>query len=416
LTAEPGSTPFFKVADMNAGDGHFMADARVMISEDTVSTLSLRVFPPGSVIFPKVGGALHTNKKRVLTRPSAVDTNTMVAVPTNAIDDGYLYYWLSAIRLSDYAHGSPVPSIKRVQLAEADLALPPFREQKRIVAAIEEQFSRLDAGVAVLWRVRQNLRRMRAAALETVVKDAFASTGGVSQAVAELLRAKLANGKSVPDGPPDGFPVLRLTAVRDGEIDVSCAKAGAWTSEQANPYLIAKGDYLVVRGNGSKQLVGRGGLVDVDAATAYPDTLIRVRFDHDKVLAEYAALLWESAFVRRQIEAAARTTAGIYKINQRDLEQLELPIPVISEQLRLLTKGDALLSRVKRLVDALGAEDARIRGLKSAILAAGFAGRLTAQDPNDEPASVLLERTAAERGSSNGKSLKAPQRRRKVEA
>jgi len=50
-------------------------------------------------------------------------------------------------------------------LAETKLAVAPAAEQERIVAAIEEQFSRLDAGVAALERAQQNLRRMRAAAI-----------------------------------------------------------------------------------------------------------------------------------------------------------------------------------------------------------------------------------------------------------
>ena len=213
LTAAPGSTPFFKVADMNTSEGKFMARARVTISEATVSALGLRIFPPGSVIFPKVGGALHTNKKRVLTQPAAVDTNTMVAVPTYAIDHRFLYYWLFAVRLSDYAHGSPVPSIRRVALAEATLSLPPLPEQERIVDAIEEQFSRLDAGVAALGRVIGPLTSMQA--------------GRIGQLRSSVLAAAL-SGKLVRQNPSDepaSVPLERIAAERASPNGHKPAKA-----------------------------------------------------------------------------------------------------------------------------------------------------------------------------------------------
>jgi type I restriction enzyme, S subunit len=290
-------------------------------------------------------------------------------------------------------------SAKRFSTVE--FPVPPVAEQRRIIAMLEEQFSRLDAGVAALDRVRKSLKRMRAAIVEAAVRDALECAGDLTTRVGQLLGQPLANGKSVPDGPGDGFPVLRLTAVREGRIDVTRVKAGAWTQAEANQYLIAKGDYLVVRGNGSKRLVGRGGMVVADGNVAYPDTLIRIRFDQSVVLPEYAALLWESATVRRQIEARARTSAGIYKINQRDIENIALPVPPIREQQRVLKQAETYLTDIIAVEKTLGLADLRVEALRSSILAAAFSGNLVCQDPGDEPASGLLERVATDRSLAN---------------
>jgi type I restriction enzyme S subunit len=110
--------------------------------------------------------------------------------------------------------------ITRGPFDDTPVLLPPLAEQKRIVAAIEEQFSRLDFGVAALERARQNLRRMRAAVLQEATEDALADCGRAPMPLSELLLVPLANGRSVPDGPEDGYPVLRLTAVRGGQIDL----------------------------------------------------------------------------------------------------------------------------------------------------------------------------------------------------
>jgi type I restriction enzyme, S subunit len=285
-------------------------------------------------------------------------------------------------------------SAKRFSTVE--FPVPPLAEQRRIVALLEEQFSRLDVGAAALRRARRNLRRMRVAVVESAVSDASECAGHLLTQVGKLLSQPLANGRSVPNGQNHGFPVLRLTAVREGRIDVKSAKPGAWTAAEAKQYLIAKGDYLVVRGNGSMRLVGRGGLVAADANVAYPDTLIRVRFDQSLVLPEYAALLWESPTVRRQIEARARTSAGIYKINQLDIENLTLPVPSIRDQYRVLKQAETSLTNIIAVEKTLGLADLHVEALRSSILAAAFSGNLVCRNQGVEPALSLIERVATD--------------------
>ncbi len=270
--------------------------------------------------------------------------------PLDGIEPAYLRYYLSSNSVRDYlaANASGVGgSLMRVNhrtIANYPFPVAPPTEQKRIVAAIEEQFSRLDAGVAALERVRQNLKRMRAAVLQAATDDAVLRSPQGSVQLLDLLTTPLANGRSVPDGPIDGFPVLRLTAVRGGWIDTRQVKAGSWTAREAAPFTIKAGDFLIVRGNGSKHLVGRGGLVFTSANVAYPDTLIRARLNTGLAIPAFVALLWDSGSVRKQIESAARTTAGIYKINQQSLGQVCLPIPALEDQERILGVAEKHLS------------------------------------------------------------------------
>ncbi|WP_374195667.1 restriction endonuclease subunit S, partial [Streptomyces sp. MBT53] len=144
-----------------------------------------------------------------------------------------------------------------------------------------------------------------------------------------------------------GFPVLRLTAIKDGRIDLAESKEGAWTHEQAQPFLVHEADFLLSRGNGSKRLVGRGGLVgNVGSPIAFPDTMIRVRLNAGLISSSYFCLLWDSPHVRTQIEAKARTTAGIYKVNQALLEAVGLPLPPLAEQHRIVEALEEQLSRL----------------------------------------------------------------------
>ncbi|MFD8230586.1 restriction endonuclease subunit S [Streptomyces sp. NPDC059696] len=166
-----------------------------------------------------------------------------------------------------------------------------------------------------------------------------------------------------------GFPVLRLTAIADGKIELAEAKEGAWNADQAAPFLVREGDFLLSRGNGSKRLVGRGGMVGaVENPVAFPDTMIRVRVNDELISTSYLRLLWDSLVVREQIEAQARTTAGIYKVNQAILEGISLPLPPLAEQYRI---AEALEEQLSRL-DAARANVRKVMQRTDALL-----GRVT---------------------------------------
>ncbi|MEU0130608.1 restriction endonuclease subunit S [Streptomyces sp. NPDC006289] len=175
------------------------------------------------------------------------------------------------------------------------------------------------------------------------------------------------NGRSVKTM-AGGFRVLRLTAIRGGHANLDEAKEGAWGREDAFPYLVEPGDFLVARGNGSLNLVGRGGLVgDVRAEVAFPDTMIRIRVDDRCVTPAYLRLIWDSRLVRMQIERAARTTAGIYKVNQAILEGVTLPVPPLVEQHRIVEALEEQLSRLDAAERVLQVNRARIRNLAARV-------------------------------------------------
>lgn len=188
----------------------------------------------------------------------------------------------------------------------------------------------------------------------------------------ELLREPLVNGRSVKTM-EGGFPVLRLTALKADGIDVSEHKPGAWKESEAVPYILAKGDFLISRGNGSLRLVGRGSLVrDTPFPTAFPDTMIRVRARPEAIALGYLGLIWNAPLVRRQIEAAARTTAGIYKINQGILEHISLPLPPLPEQHRIVESLESHLSRLDQADHLLAASKARVKMLLPRILSSSI--------------------------------------------
>ncbi|NIJ81072.1 restriction endonuclease subunit S [Xanthomonas cannabis] len=221
--------------------------------------------------------------------------------------------------------------------------------------------------------------------------------------VDQLSPDDLANGRSVPSS-ISGAKVLRLTSVKEGKIDLSEFKHGNWSDDEARQFLVAEGDLLIIRGNGSLSLVGRAGIVtSVTEQVAYPDTMIRLRIVDSVVRTRWVAALWDSSLVRGHMEARARTSAGIYKISQPDIISVVVPIPPISEQDKILTVLDRSADDFQALQDSLVIAERQSSAQRKNILKAAFSGELVPQDPNDEPASVLLKRIRAERVAADAK-------------
>jgi len=299
--------------------------------------------------------------------------------PSDSVDVRFLRYLLEHHSLSGtlagMSTGTTIAHLPQQQLRRVPVPLPPLEEQRRIVALLEDHLSRLGAADAYL----DTALRRSGSLIEQILDNDLALKEAKSVSLGGLLAVGLANGKSVPTK-EGGFPVLRLTALRDGRIDLTERKAGAWSAIDADRFLVQRGDFLIARGNGSLRLVGRGGLVTDDPdPVAYPDTLIRARPDPTIISPEFLALVWNAPTIRRQIERAAKTTAGIYKINQKDVGAVQVPVPALSDQERMVrTVTDA-----REAVAKLGSEIARFRtrgaALRRSLLTAAFSGQLTAE-------------------------------------
>ena len=161
--------PFIKVSDMNNSRGSAVSHATNTIDEDITKVLGAKICPVGTVIFPKVGGAVYTNKKRVLASKAVFDNNIMGLVPTGVSSD-WLFYWFQTIRLASLANVQALPSIKGSAVKNLLLPLPSLGEQQRIVTLLNEQ-------VAAAERARQEAEQQAEAAgavAAALLREAFA--------------------------------------------------------------------------------------------------------------------------------------------------------------------------------------------------------------------------------------------------
>lgn len=375
-------------------------------------------FEAGDVLYGKLRPYL--NKVVIADAPGFCTTEIVPVQAGSALDRRYLFHWLKHPAFLKYveakSHGMNMPRLGTDAGRAAPLVLAPRLEQTRIADQLDTLLARIQACQDRMATIPALLKRFRQSVLSAAASCELVDKGASAPPLVELRRAlaePLRNGKSVRDG--DGLPVLRLTCLKQTGIDLNETKTGDWSGvHDARRFLIQDGDYLVSRGNGSKELVGRGGLVAGCARDiAFPDTMIRIRPDKEQLLPDYLKYVWASSVVRRQIEQSAKTTAGIWKVSQPDLERVALPIPSIEAQAEIVRLVDGLLRLASRIEDRYAAAVKQTKRLEPLTLSKAFRGELVPQDPDEEPASALLARINAQRNDPTGAaSARTPRRGR----
>ena len=168
---EGSDIPFYKVSDMNtSGNEKMMDTSAIYLSESEKDELGLTAYPKGTVIFPKRGGAILTNKKRILSCSSCFDLNTMGVVNGIAsISNNYLWYWFQSLDLAEIYDGSNVPQINNKNVEPLPFPICSIEEQRQIASILEKTFSLLDETEANIVQELEKANVLR----QSILKKAF---------------------------------------------------------------------------------------------------------------------------------------------------------------------------------------------------------------------------------------------------
>ena len=136
-----GTIPYFKVSDMNTeGNELYLTITNNYLKDDN----SKKVYLKNTIVYPKNGGAVFTNKKRILAQDSVVDLNTGGYSVIGPVDLMFFYLYFSQIDFRQCYKGTALPTIDMDKLKKRWVPIPPLEEQHRIVARIEELLPYVD--------------------------------------------------------------------------------------------------------------------------------------------------------------------------------------------------------------------------------------------------------------------------------
>ena len=387
-----GDIPWLTPADLSRDRSQYVAAGRRCLTKTGYSSCSTQLIPAGSVLYTSRApiGYVAIAKQAVCTNQGFKSF-----VPPPGLSSRYLYWYLqwATPMIRNLGSGTTFAEISGKVAKTIPLRLPPTAEQERIVVAIEEQVSRLDTAEQLLGRVRRRSAQMRAAVLAQAVEADWPV-----KPLGELL-VSVRNGIFVsrPAPGPPGVPILRISAVRPLQLDLSDIRYAPISLSGADSYLLKGGDLLFTRYSGNPAYAGACAVVPAHVTTViHPDKLIRGVVDRSLVMPEFVAIAVNVGEGRRQIDERLKTTAGQVGIAGGQLKTVEIPIPPLKEQERVVAKVDHSLTILDALATATDHSLFRSDHLRHSILERAFSGQLVSQDPGDEPASDLLARIAGE--------------------
>lgn len=325
----------------------------------------------------------------------------------SSIDPKYLCHWLhhetfqgKLISVSRSAQDG----FNKEDLAEIPFWLPPLAEQRRIVAKLDALTARLARTRAELDRVSVLASAMRLSALRTSFhwdEDAASlPSGWARKRIDEVGSVQLGRQRSPKDHTgPDMRPYMRSANITWTGWDLSDVKEMNFSPAEFQTFGLQPGDVLLNEGSGSAKEVGKPATWNGEVEGAcFQNTLLRIR-----PTGYLPELLRYCLLYVAQSGQFIRNTQGvnIIHIGKAGLARTIIPVPPQDQQAALLEVLNAAFARA----DRLEAEAARARvlldRLASALLAKAFRGELVLQDPNDEPASVLLDRIRTQRAAAS---------------
>jgi type I restriction enzyme, S subunit len=378
-----GDFPFLKVSDMNLpGNARTIESWNNTVTEEVRARLRATAFPSGSVIFPKIGAAIGTNKKRLLTRPCCVDNNVMAVTPNRgSLAAEYLFYLLLATDISHFASDSNPPSIRKTVVEAWEVPVPPIPEQRRIV----DLLSRAEGIV----RLRREAQKKAAEIIPALFLDMFGdpATNPKRWAVKELdeLLSSVDYGsstKALENGA--GLPLIRMGNVDyAGNLDLANLKYVELSSADVARFRLEKGDILFNRTN-SKELVGKTALWEESREAIAASYFIRLRVRSAVARPFFIWAFMNTPHMKRVFLGTARGAIGQANINSRELKAFRVPLPELETQQRFEARARDTLAIVTQQASATSKAEAAF----SALLARTFSGEV--RQAHDNPAEAAV--------------------------
>lgn len=324
--------------------------------------------------------------------------------PKKHMNDRFVFYILKnalyELIHSEFLHGSTMKHINRGPFLRHKILLPPLAEQERIVEKIEALFADIDEGVERLKSAQAQIKQYRQSVLKSAFEGKLYKTTDWKEVQLKDVCANIQYGYTESsNSSPIGPKFLRITDIQNDSVNWDTVPYCKISKEALSKYKLQKGDFVFARTGAT---VGKSYLLeDVPEKTVFASYLIRVRFNTQTV-SKFIKYFFQSPRYWLQI-IDKQAGIGQPNVNGTKLGQLEIILPTLPEQQHIVEEIEKRFAVADVLEKAVNEGLEKADKLKQSILKKAFEGKLVAQNPNDEPASILLNRIKKSQTPTKGK-------------
>ena len=375
---EGGDIPWVTPADLSGYTDKFISRGARFITQRGLESSSARVLPAGTVLFTSRAPIGYV---AIAAKPIATNQGFKSFVLRPGVLPEYVYWWLrGAKRRAEFlASGTTFLELSGANAKKLPIPLVNLEEQRRIVAEIEKQFSRLDEAVANLQPVKTKLKRYTAAVLQSAINGELVRSPEETDSVQlKSLIGKISQGWSprcdlTRDPTHEEWAVVTTTAVQPMQYVDNQGKALPPEFDSRPNLEIREGDFLMTR-KGPRKRAGVACLVrNTRPRLMVCDTVYRFRCDTAKVVPGYLELALNAPSI---VDSIDRHKAGINEsgvsLTHSKLGGVLIPVPPIGAQSSIVAEVDRRLSIVREVEAEVVANLKRAQALRQAVLSKAF--------------------------------------------
>lgn len=325
----------------------------------------------------------------------------------------FCFYLLKTLRLGGLNKSTAIPGLNRQDAYDLEIGLPPLAEQTRIAAKLDELLAQVDTLKARIDSIPALLKRFRQSVLAAAVSGRLTEEWRVGRAAqateeestlpgwtqtvfGEICREITVGyvGKMADQYREEGVPFLRSQNVRPMRFSPENI---LYISEEFHSSIfksrLEPGDLAVVRSGAP----GVTCVIPESLPIANCSDLVIAR-PSERLNSWFGCIYMNSEVAQRNV---ADNQVGVAQqhFNVGSMKKMPINLPPLEEQTEIVRRVEQLFAFADQLEAKVNEARTRIDRLTQSILAKAFRGELVPQDPNDEPASVLLERIQAQRAS-----------------
>jgi type I restriction enzyme, S subunit len=388
-----GDIPWINASDARVSDGGIITKTKETINKLGLENSAAELLPKNTVCLSRSGSIGYVV---ILGKPMTTNQGFVNYICNEHLIPKYLQQLFIFERSSIISFGEGIAH-KTVYFPEAKgfhILLPPRNEQKRIVSKIEELFSKIDSARQSLEQTKLQLELYR----QSFFKSLFNKT---TNFVTLEECAKIGSGGTPSRQKPEYYggniSWVKTTEVQNSYIQSTSEKITELGLKNSSAKIYPKSSVIVAM-YGEGKTRGKCAILNINASTNQACAVITC--DNKKLLYKFCFYWFQSQYDQMRLKSSGGNQPNL---NLGIIKKTKIPLPPLEEQKEIVSQieqGFTLIENTSKIIESTLQ---KLQTMKMSVLKQAFEGKLVPQDPNDEPASVILEKIKSTKESQSTK-------------